>query len=193
MDLIREKNRARGNHRAMGGGDSSSASTQNTDYNYSDSRSVTSVDSRQDNRVSQWTDASTDVRQDNRQYSNTDSRQDNRSVDWGTQSGNTSTSTTAITNVTATDFGSVAAGQAVSIESLKQNSTNTAALFGLADKLFAGTQKNLDANAKLAATLSASANEAYEGAADQATGNKTTMLVAMGVVGVVAVMAFYKK
>lgn len=191
MDLLREKQRARGHHRAMGGGDSSSANSQTSNYNLADSRSVSSVDSHD------WNDSSikTDVRQDNRAYSNTDSRQDNRTVDWGTNSGNTSnaTSTTAVTNVTATDFGSVAAGQAVSIESLRQNSTNTAALFGLADKLFSGTQKAMDTNAKMAATLSASANEAYEGAADQATGNKQTMLVAMGVVGVVAAMAFYKK
>lgn len=53
MNLLREKLRARGHHLAMGGGDSSSASTQTTTYNVSDSRQVHSTDSRSysDSRV----------------------------------------------------------------------------------------------------------------------------------------------
>lgn len=193
MDLIREKQRARGHHRAMGGGDSSSASTQNTEYTSIDNRSVVSTDSHD------WTDNSTDIRQDNRTNTNIDSRQDNRTVDWA-NSGNTSTSTSSTTNITATDFGSVQAGSTVSIEALKQNSTNTQALFNLSDKLFSGTRDMLSQNTQLAENLSEKANKAYEGAGRafenataQATGNKTMIYVAMAVVGVVAVMSFYKK
>ena len=161
MDLLREKQRARGHHRAMGGGDSSSASTQNTDYRYSDSRSVTSTD--------------------NRTYA--DNKQDNRVLN---DSSRTST------NITTTDGGAVAAGSAVSVEALKQNSLNTLAMFSVAEKLFAGTANIMQANTNLAESLSANATQAYGDATAQATGNKTMMLAGLAVVGVVGVMAFGK-
>ena len=161
MDLLREKQRARGHHRAMGGGDSSSASTQNTDYRYSDSRSVTSTDNRN----------YTDSRQDSRAYAN---------------SGNTTTT------INAMDGGAIAAGSAVSVEALKQNSLNTLAMFSVAEKLFAGTANIMQANTNLAENLSANATQAYGDATAQATGNKTMMLAGLAVVGVVGVMAFGK-
>lgn len=53
MDLLREKARARGHHKAQFGGDSSSTSTQQTTYNVADNRQVNSTDSRSyvDSRV----------------------------------------------------------------------------------------------------------------------------------------------
>lgn len=70
MNLLREKLRARGHHKAMMGGDGGDTThTQDTRYNYTDSRSVTSTDSH-DN-----------YSQDNRGYSN---------------SGNTTTTVTSL-------------------------------------------------------------------------------------------------
>lgn len=155
MNLLREKARALGHHRAMGGGDSTSSSSQSSTYNVTDNRAVTSVDShddfRQDNRV--FTDQST-------------------------------------TTIHALDGGAIAAGAAVSLEALKQNATNTAALLGAADQLFGKNTDLVRANMTLAADLSAKAADAYDGATAQATGNRTIMLTGLAVVGVVAVMAF---
>lgn len=164
MDILREKKRALGQHRACGGGDSSSSSAQNTSYQFSDSRRVSSTDSH-DN-----------YSQDNR----TDSRQDNRIAN-------------TTTTITATDFGAVQAGSSLGIEALKQNSTNTAALFTVADRLFQGTARSLDANAALAKDLSTSAQQSFESAADIATGNKTMLLVGVSVVGMVALMTMGNK
>lgn len=169
MDLLREKLRASGQHRACFGGDSSSSSSSNTSYNYTDNRAVSSVDSHNDSR------------QDNRIF--TDSRS-NSSTD--------SSSRVSTTTVTASDFGAISAGQSVSIESLKQNSTNTALLFTLADRLFTGTANTLQANQQLTESLSNNAMQAYDGATAQATGNRTMMLAALAVVGVVGFMAVGK-
>lgn len=179
MNILREKARALGHHRAMEGGDSSSSSSQNTSYNVTDNRSVTSSDSH-DNY-------SQDHRQDNRTW--TDQRSDNRVWTDQRQWNDASTSTTTIT---ALDGGAVAAGTSVSLEALRQNSTNTGALLTVADRLFSGNVDLVKANMELAGSLTKTAADAYEGATEQANGNKTMLLTGLAVVGVVAVMAFGK-
>lgn len=159
MDLLREKARCLGHHRAQFGGDSSSTSSQRTDYNYSDSRSVSSSDSHNQSDSS------------SRAYAN---------------SGNTSTT------IKTTDAGAVAAGSQVSLAALKQNSTNTQALFALADKLFSGTGQAMEANMALTRNLSQGAQQAYSDATAQATGNKTVIVAGLVVVGAVAFVAFGK-
>lgn len=160
MDLLRERLRARGQHRACFGGDSSSSSSSNTSYNYSDSRSVSSIDSHDD------------YRQDNRSFSDSSSK---------------------VTTITATDHGAVAAGSALGLEALRQNSTNTAALFTVADRLFSSTKNSLDQSAVLAKELSTQAQSSFESAADIATGNKTMLLIGVAVVGMVALMSMGKR
>lgn len=123
---------------------------------------------------------------DNRSVSSTDSH-DNYSQD--RRQWNDSSTTT----INALDGGAIAAGMSVSLEALKQNSTNTAALLGTADNLFSKNSDLVRANVALAADLSAKAAEAYDGATAQATGNRTMMLTGLAVVGVVAVMAFGDK
>lgn len=154
------------------GGDSSSssASDQTTNTNYSDSRSVVGID--------------------------------DHSVDTAlTNSGNTSTSVVDSFNTStsssytsySTDAGAVAAGSSVSIEALKQNSLNFDGLLGVADNLFAQTKKTTDANLQLAGSLSSSASQAYSDATAQATGNKSLIMVAIAVVGLVAAVFAFQK
>lgn len=156
MDLLREKARARGTHRACLGGDSSSSSTQQTEYNYSDSRQVNSNDSRSYNDSRQLHDSST-------------------------------------TTINTLDGGAIAAARDVSLTAIRQNSTNTESLFGAADRLFSRSAQILDANMQLTAELSQTAANAYEGATEQANGNRTMMLAGLAVVGVVGIMAFGDK
>lgn len=123
---------------------------------------------------------------DSRQVHSTDSRQYSDSRAYA-NSGNTTTTITAI------DGGAVAAGRDVSLRAIDQNSTNTAAFFGAADRLFSRGAQILDANMQLTASLSQTAANAYDGATSQATGNRTMLLVGLAVVGVVGVMAFGDK
>lgn len=168
MNILREKLRAKGHHLAQFGGDSSSTSTQETNYSYTDNRSVTSID-----------DHSTQV------LSGNNTGGGNFSVDrsFNTNSFNTTNSSTS---VTTTDHGSVAAA-------LNSNSQNTQLIFALADKLMSGQKEIVNQSQTLTRELSAGANAAYEGAAEQANGNKTLMLVAVTVVGVVAFVVWKGK
>lgn len=167
MDLLRERARVRGHHRAQFGGDSSSSSSQETTYNFTDNRSVSSVDNHSTNILSG------------------NSGSGNISVDraFNTNSFNT---TTTNTSVTQTDHGAVQGA-------LQSNATNTALLFQLADKLFTGNREIVTQNQTLAKELSSNANSAYEGATAQANGNKTMLLIGVAVVGIVAVMAWRYK
>lgn len=164
MDLLREKLRARGAHRACFGGDSSSASTQNTTYNYADNRAVTNVSSD---------DHSTNLLSGNNSSAISLDRAFN------TNSFNTTT-------ITATDHGAVAAGAATASAALQSNATNTELLYKLADKLFQGTSKSVEASQTLTKELSATAQQAYQDATEQANGNKTMLLMGLIVVGIVA-------
>lgn len=166
MDLLRERARVRGHHRAQFGGDSSSSSTSNISYDYTDNRSVSSVDNH-----------STNIMAGNSGGTNTIDRSFN------TNSFNT---TTTNTSVTQTDHGAVQGA-------LQSNATNTALLFQLADKLFTGNREIVTQNQTLAKELSSNANSAYEGATAQANGNKTMLLIGVAVVGIVAVMAWKYK
>lgn len=172
MDLLREKLRARGHHRAQFGGDSSSSSSQQTSYSYTDNRSVSSVDNHSTNIMSG------------------NSGSGNNSID---RSFNTDSFNTYNVSTTVTDHGAVAAGAAVAANAMQNNSTNTELLFKLADKLFAGSEKIVTQNQNLAKELSSNANSAYEGATAQANGNKTMLLIGVAVVGIVAVMAWKYK
>lgn len=126
---------------------------------------------------------------DNRSVTSIDSH-DNYSQDHRSDSRQWNDSST--TNITALDGGAVAAGTSVSLEALKQNATNTGALLNAADRLFSGQADLVRANMALAASLTTTAADAYEGATEQANGNKTMLLTGLAVVGVVAVMAFGK-
>lgn len=165
MNLLREKLRAKGHHLAQFGGDSSSSSSQETNYTYTDNRSVSSVD-----------DHSTSIFSGN-------SGSGNIAVD---RSFNTGSFNTTNTSITATDHGAVQGA-------LQSNATNTQLLFSLADKLFAGSRDIVTQNQNLAKELSSNANSAYEGATAQANGNKTMLLVGVAVVGIVALMAWKGK
>lgn len=165
MDLLREKLRARGHHRAQFGGDSSSASTQETNYTFTDNRAVTSVD-----------DHSTHIFSGN-------SGSGDIAVD---RSFNTGSFNTYSSSTTLTDHGAVQGA-------MQSNSQNTALLFSLADKLFTGNKDIVTQNQNLAKELSSNANSAYEGATAQANGNKTMLLIGVAVVGIVAVMAWKSK
>lgn len=168
MNILREKLRSKGHHLAQFGGDSSSTSTQETNYSYTDNRSVSSVD-----------DHSTHVLSGN----NTGGGMFSVDRSFNTNSFNT---TTTNTSVTQTDHGAVGAA-------LQSNSQNTALLFALADKLMAGQKDIVNQNQTLTKELSAGASAAYEGATEQANGNKTLMLVAVTVVGVVAFVVWKGK
>jgi hypothetical protein len=158
------------------GGDSSSnsSSTQNTNYTLNDSRSVS----------------------DSRDYSNSGNTTTNTFTGGvGNGVGNTTTNsgnTTTTTSVTMTDQGAVAAGKAVAIAGMAQNSTNYDSLLAVADNLFAQTKKTTDANLTLAGSLSGGAQKAYADATSQATGNKTVILLAIAAVAIVAFAAMRK-
>lgn len=91
------------------------------------------------------------------------------------------TTTTTTNNIQTTDAGAIAAGQNIAQSSLD-----------LAKVLFSKSQQTLDANVQLAGELASGANQAYSDATAQATGNKSLILVAIAVVGLVAVV-FLKK
>lgn len=165
MDLLREKLRARGHHRAQFGGDSSSASTQETNYTFTDNRAVTSVDDHSTNIFS-GNSGSGDIAVD--------------------RSFNTGSFNTYSSSTTLTDHGAVQGA-------MQSNSQNTQLLFSLADKLFTGNKDIVTQNQNLAKELSSNANSAYEGATAQANGNKTMLLIGVAVVGIVAVMAWKNK
>jgi len=164
MDLIREKLRAKGHHRAQLGGDSSSSSSQTTTNNYSDNRAVSSSDNHSTNT---------------NMFSN--NLGGSISVDRSFNTGSFNT-----TNVSTTDAGAVSAA-------MTNNSTNTQAVLALAEKLFSGQKDIVTQNQNLAKDLSSNAATAYEGATAQANGNKTMMLVGVAIVGIVAVMAWKYK
>lgn len=167
MDLLRERARVRGHHRAQFGGDSSSSSTSNISYDFTDNRSVSSVDNHSTNILS-GNSGSGDIAVDR---------------SFNTNSFNTTNTSTSITQ---TDHGAVQGA-------LQSNATNTALLFQLADKLFSGNKEIVTQNQTLAKELSSNANSAYEGATAQANGNKTMLLIGVAVVGIVAVMAWKNK
>lgn len=160
------------------GGDSSSdsSSTQNTSYTLNDSRSVS----------------------DSRDYSNSGNTFSGIGTGVGndtslSQSLNTNSFNTTTVNTTVTDLGAVAAGKAVAIAGMAQNSTNYDSLLAVADNLFSSTKKTTDANLTLAGSLSSGAQKAYADATSQATGNKTVILLAIAAVVVVVGLAVYKK
>lgn len=109
-------------------------------------------------------------------------------------SGNTgSFNTSYSSSTTVTDYGAIAAGQAVAVAGMKQNSTNYDALLGTADNLFAETKKTTDANLMLAGSLSSGARQAYSDAVSQSTGNKTILYVALAAVVCVVGLAMLKR
>lgn len=117
--------------------------------------------------------------------------------------GNTTTTTTAnrtesnwtdnsYWSSTTTDAGAVAAGSQLGMVSLKQNSLNFDSLLAVADNLFSSQRKTTDANLAMAGQLSSAAQNSYSDATAQATGNKSLILAALAVVGVVAFMSMKK-
>lgn len=105
----------------------------------------------------------------------------------------TNTTTNTTTNITALDGGAIDASKSIALAGIANNSTNTAALFAVADKLFSQTAKTLDANTQLAGTLASGANKAYADATSQATGNKNLVYAGLAVVGLAAFSFFGKK
>lgn len=91
-----------------------------------------------------------------------------------------------------TDQGAVRGGLDTANRALASNATNFEHLLSAADALYSKTQSSLDANVKLAGTLAGTAQTAYADAANQASGNKSLIMVAIVVVGVVAALAFGK-
>ena len=116
----------------------------------------------------------------------TDARQENTST-------NTTTNTSTTNNLTALDPGAIEAGKSVALAGIANNSTNTANLIAVADKLFSKTSEALSANTKLAATLASGANQAYADATSQGTGNKNLVYAGLAVVGIAAFSFFGKK
>lgn len=185
------------------GGDSSSSSSsdQTTTNNYSDSRSVLGIDDHSVNTAltnSGNTSTSNSTSTSLADAFNTDNTK-NTSLANSLNTTNTSTSYT-----TTTDMGAVSAGSSVSmaalgmgenlgIASFKQNSLNFDSLLGVADTLFSATKKTTDANLQLAGSLSSNASQAYSDATAQATGNKSLIMVAIAVVGLVAAVFAFQK
>jgi hypothetical protein len=103
------------------------------------------------------------------------------------------TNTTTTNNITTLDAGAIEAGKSVALSSIANNSTNTANLLAVADKLFSQTTKTLEANTQLAGTLASGARQAYSDATSQAAGNKNLVYAGLAVVGIAAFSFFGKK
>jgi hypothetical protein len=106
---------------------------------------------------------------------------------------NTTTNTSTTNNITALDGGAIDASKSIALAGIADNATNTANLLVVADNLFSQTQKTLDANTKLAATLASGANQAYADATSKSTGNKNLVYAGLAVVGIAAFSFFGKK
>lgn len=93
----------------------------------------------------------------------------------------------------SSDMGAIAAGVGLANTVVSSNSTNFDHLLAAGESLFSKTQGIIDANTKLTGQLASTAQTAYADAANQASGNKSLVLTAIVVVGVVAFVAFGKK
>lgn len=80
-----------------------------------------------------------------------------------------------------TDGGAINAATQISRAALEMGSTNTQRLIDAVDRLSARTQTSLDYSSRLAQQMSMNT-------VDIASGNKTVMIVAMGIIGAVAVI-----
>lgn len=173
MNLLREKARALGHHRAQFGGDSSSSSSQTTNNTYTDNRQVNTSTSSSNSLANSG----------NTSTSSTNTATDNS---------NRSTVSNTNTTVTSVDSGSVLSGEKIALAGLSNNNTNTALVLALADNLFKGTQSTMQANVSLARDLASGASSAYSDATSQASGTKNIVMVGLAVVGLAAAMAFTK-
>lgn len=128
---------------------------------------------------------------------------------------NSNTSTTTNLWSTTTDAGALAAGADIAKKALagafslgdttvsggfdlanrvvSNNSTDLNHLLSAFDSLYSKTLDSLDANVKLTGSLASTAQTAYADASNQASGNKSLVLAAIVVVGIVAAFAFGKK
>lgn len=159
------------------GGDSSSdsSSTQTTQFNLSDSRSV-----KDDHSYNLSNSGNTNS--GNVSFSGIGNGTDNNTSVAG--SFNTSNITTV------TDYGAVAAGKAVGVAAVAGNSRNYDALLGAADKLFEQTTSTTDANVQLASQLNSGATKA---AASSAMQNNTVLYVALAAVVIVVGLTVLKR
>lgn len=169
MNLLREKARALGHHRAQFGGDSSSSSSQTTNNTYTDNRQVNTSTS-----------------------TNTSTSLANSGNTTTTATDNSNRSTVSNTSLTSVDSGSVLAGEKIALAGLSNNNTNSALVLALADNLFKGTQSTMQANLSLARDLAGGASAAYSDATSQASGTKNIVMVGLAVVGLAAALAFAK-
>lgn len=80
-----------------------------------------------------------------------------------------------------TDGGAISAATEISRAALEMSGSNTERLIDAVDRLSARTQSSLDYSARLAQQMSINS-------VDIASGNKTVMIVAIGVIGAVAVL-----
>ena len=167
MNLLREKARALGHHRACFGGDSSSNSSQTTNNTYTDNRQVNTS-----------TNTSTSLANSG----NTDNS--NRSNTVNTDSSNRSTT------INQGDMGAIKAGQEIAGLALSNNSTNTALVLALGDRLFTAQNRAMDQNLSMAKDLIGGVQSAYSDATSMASGTKNLVMVGIVVVGLAAALMF---